>query len=131
MQMNWLKLSEICNDILEQDEDLDSKLIIKNIIDYIFNKYSYHMFVFHNFLYVFGYILPHYIQIGVNAENESGQRIIFGCMILFMCVQCYFFSLELIDMNYDLKDYFSSAWNNIDVPIFFISLVYSVLRLMP
>ena len=86
MQMNWLKLSEICNDILEQDEELEQKLIIKNIIDYIFNKYSHNMFVFHNFLYVFGYILPHYIQIGVNAEDEWGQNLIFGCMILFMSV---------------------------------------------
>ena len=86
MQMNWLNLSEICNDILEQDEDLEQKLIIKNIIDYIFNKYSHNMFVFHNFLYVFGYIIPHYVQILVNAKSDDGPLIITVCMVLFMSV---------------------------------------------
>lgn len=46
-----------------------------------------------------------------------------------MATQVYFAYLETIELSYDVSEYFSNAWNNIDVPIFFICLYYFILRI--
>lgn len=51
--MTWLKMSEICNYILENDEEIEKKQVIKNLIDYIFEEFSVNFFVTLNILYIF------------------------------------------------------------------------------
>ena len=53
IEMTWLKMSEICSYILEHDEDIEKKQVIKNIIDYIFIEFSFNFFVSLNILYIF------------------------------------------------------------------------------
>ena len=40
MKMTWLQITDICNDILSQDEDIEKKQVIKNIVDFIFERFS-------------------------------------------------------------------------------------------
>ena len=53
IEMTWLQMSEICNYILENDEDIEKKQVIKNLIDYIFEEFSYYFFRGLNILYMF------------------------------------------------------------------------------
>lgn len=53
IEMSWLGVSEICNYILENDEDIEKKQVIKNLIDYIFVEFSVNFFIMLNILYIF------------------------------------------------------------------------------
>ena len=48
----------MCNDILNQDEEIEKKQVIKNIVDFIFDKYSHIFFVAHNALYICTFLIP-------------------------------------------------------------------------
>ena len=83
IEMTWLKMSEICNYILEQDEDIEKKQVIKNIIDYIFNEFSYNFFVGLNVLYIFT-LFCFIWQILIDADIDNGDQTVFFCMMVFL-----------------------------------------------
>ena len=129
MKMTWLQITDICNDILNQDEDIEKKQVIKNIVDFIFERFSKIFFVLHNLLYIFFFIIPFVVQITIRGDIDNGSVIVAICMFFFIATQAYFFYLEIIEMEENIEEYFSNYWNNIDVPIFFICFAYFVIRM--
>ena len=50
-------------------------------------------------------------------------------MFVSTTTQVYFFLYEMVEMSYNVKDYFESLWNCIDLPIFAINIIYLVIRI--
>lgn len=65
----------------------------------------------------------------LEAHEDGNHKVIEYAMYVFMTTQVYFFLLELIEMRHDVEAYYSSVWNNVDIPIFFVSLIYFVIRI--
>lgn len=72
-EITWRQMSTICKKILDQDGDIESKDVIKNIIDYIFETYSKKVMIFHFFLYIVFFFYPFTHQIHIDASTEEGS----------------------------------------------------------
>ena len=70
--MTWRQVSEICKDIIDQDGDIESKEVIKNIVDYIFEAFSNNFLIFHILLYLLFYFCPFVYQIHQDGTTEDG-----------------------------------------------------------
>lgn len=71
-EMTWRKASDMCKDILDQEGEIDSKNVLKNIIDYCFEEYSKKILIFHIFLYTLFYFVPFILLIHIDASKERG-----------------------------------------------------------
>lgn len=72
-EMTLRQVSHICKEILDQDGDIESKDVIKNIIDYIFETYSKKVMIVHFLLYMVFFFIPFTHQIHLDASKEDGQ----------------------------------------------------------
>ena len=71
--ISWKELSELCIDILDQDQDIEEKEVLQNLIDFIYNKHAYYFYVIQIVLYIFTNVFPFYLQVISDAHSENGE----------------------------------------------------------
>ena len=112
------------DDIFDQTRaDIDNMQVVRNIIDFQFEFYTYRYFFVLWLTFLITYICPFIVQIF--SDNYS---VVLICNLSCLFSQLFFFYIELIQIRHDPSNYFSDPWNRVDFSTFVMNLIYLGLR---
>ena len=98
---------------------------MRALIDFVFQTQTVKFFRFQMLLYLFGFIIPFFIQL----LCDISQGWVIFWMVISMFTTLFFFLIEIIQINYyGFKDYISETWNKFDISYFLLYTIYFFLR---
>jgi len=102
-----------------EDFELFGQESIQNIIDYKWNTYAREYF-FQKFLLYSLFLVLYYLDMeSINYPDENGNRIkgwyFYTMKFICACIQFFFFSYELFQVNIEGAEYFEDPWNYMEL----------------
>lgn len=105
--------------------EIEETQVLRNIIDYQFEAYTFKYFVGLVLIFLTTYLIPFLIQI-----FSANWGVVFACNLSCIISQMFFCTIELVQIKDGGKDYLQETWNRIEISMFFINSIYFVVRLM-
>ena len=98
--------------------------MLRNIIDYQFNQYTFKYFVGLWLLFLGTYLIPFLIQI-----FTDNWGVVLVCNLICIASQIFFYGIEYIQFKESGKEYLNETWNRLDMTMFVINGFYFFIRM--
>lgn len=109
--------------------DVDHQLALRHITDFYYETTTKSFFYKQAALYFFLFLIPFLLQLFASGDTNKSRALIWTCVGILQFASCYLFFIEYQQIkSRGFKVYIADTYNKIDLTIFILISIYSILR---